>query len=338
MVSLLRGLLVLTVLSSALNLRLDLEGMHYINELPDLNAQPVFAILAQPLEYVDLPIDSNATDYIASSYVKFLEMSGARVVPITLNSTYAEINAILSKVNGVMFTGGEAPFWEASSQFPALAAGEADLGCYIFEQVKKINDLGTFFPLWATCLGFELIHVCANNEFETIGNFDGTPPYINTNEFTRSAATSAIFTYRSPIIGHQMMEIFKRKKVAVLNHRFGISPQAYETFASLRETFEILSTMHDLSGNPFVAMVQGKKYPIFGTQFHPEKNLFEFLNSVFPHDNDAIISASYLSNFIVSLGRKNNNTFPIEELNQQLIYNYPPIFIHAGFETVSVFP
>jgi gamma-glutamyl-gamma-aminobutyrate hydrolase PuuD len=45
--------------------------------------------------------------YIAASYIKYLEMSGAQVVPIFYNSTQAQLNDTLNQINGVLFTGGD---------------------------------------------------------------------------------------------------------------------------------------------------------------------------------------------------------------------------------------
>ena len=313
------------------------EPVHPINTLPDLNDQPVFGILTQPLAFTmdkALPHLNNMTQYIGTSYVKYIEMSGARVVPISLNRTHEEIYWLLRKLNGVFFTGGDYPFWVNSSMSPVLTPEYAEIGCYIIEQVKKINDEGIFFPLWGTCLGFELIHVCAHNDFETIGDFHGEPAYTTTNKFTDYAKSSAIFTYRSD--GMEILEIFENRNVSLLGHRFGVSPLSYERFDNLKNEFEIVSIMHDRSGSPFLAMIEGKKYPIFGCQFHPEKNMFEFTKTVYPHDESASRSSTYLSNFIVSLGRKNNNTFPEAELSELIIHNWPPVFTNYLYTTINL--
>jgi len=44
--------------------------------------------------------------YIAASYVKYIQMSGAQVVPIFAFSNTSALDTILSKINGVLFTGG----------------------------------------------------------------------------------------------------------------------------------------------------------------------------------------------------------------------------------------
>ena len=43
------------------------------------------------------------------------------------------------------------------------------------------------------------------------------------------------------------------------------------------DTFwDILSVNKDVNGLEFVSTIEAKNYPIFGTQFHPEKNAYEW--------------------------------------------------------------
>lgn len=45
------------------------------------------------------------SSYIAASYIKFIEMSGAQVVPIYGFANTNDLLALLRNVNGVVFTG-----------------------------------------------------------------------------------------------------------------------------------------------------------------------------------------------------------------------------------------
>jgi gamma-glutamyl hydrolase len=47
----------------------------------------------------------------------------------------------LQHLDGVLYPGGGGDYW--------------DMGEFIFEQVKKFNDEGHFYPAWGTCLGFQ---------------------------------------------------------------------------------------------------------------------------------------------------------------------------------------
>jgi gamma-glutamyl hydrolase len=76
--------------------------------------------------------------------VRWLENSGARVVPILYGGDWDETLEKLDHLNGVLFCGGSA----TSKDYIAF-------GKQIFEQAIQKNDEGNYFPLWGTCLGFE---------------------------------------------------------------------------------------------------------------------------------------------------------------------------------------
>jgi gamma-glutamyl hydrolase len=316
-------------------LPIDPESIQPLSQ--SLNNAPVIGILSLPIKpYENFTV--NGTSYMASSYVKYLEMAGARVVPIRIDHSFDELGYLFSRLNGILFTGGTANFWSNNNTNPpTLSPDYAAKGCYLYNLVKQSNDQGNFYPLWATCLGFELIHVCENNVLGTVSNFNGEPGYTAVSNFTAAANSSRIFTSQSAQWGQQIMGIMSTQNVTYLNHHHGISPSSYIQYPKLSNMYNILSTMRDKSGTQFVGMVEAKNYPIFGSQFHPEKNLYEWNEDVIPHFYDAVATTTYLSNFFVAQTRKNTNVFPQSQLTPSLIYNYPPIFINGYFETISAF-
>ena len=74
-----------------------------------MNEQPVIGILTQTLEKGMQPDPrfEGYTSYIMSSYVKFMESSGARVVPLIYGEPEDVTLEKLSKVDGVLFPGGD---------------------------------------------------------------------------------------------------------------------------------------------------------------------------------------------------------------------------------------
>lgn len=74
-------------------------------------------------------------------------------------------------------------------------------------------------------------------------------------------------------------------------------------------------------------MVEGKRYPVYGTQFHPEKNNFEWVKGVpIPHTDAAVKASQAFADFFVSEARKSTTVMPEAQLNRELIYNYNPVF------------
>jgi len=51
--------------------------------------------------------DAGSHSYIAASYVKFLQMSGAQVIPLFAYSSQSYFDNILPKINGVLFPGNK---------------------------------------------------------------------------------------------------------------------------------------------------------------------------------------------------------------------------------------
>lgn len=98
----------------------------------------------------------------------------------------------------------------------------------------------------------------------------------------------------------------------------------------LNSTFELVSTNHDRAGKLFVSTIEGKlltcsctwaedttvccdlvlsvwlgrSLPIYGVQWHPEKNLFEWTTSEgINHSANAVAVAQYIADFLVQQGK-----------------------------------
>lgn len=115
-----------------------------------LNEAPIIGVLSQEISYyLEGKYPGEYESFIAASYVKFVEGGGARVIPIWINKTEEYYIEIMSRINGVLFPGGATWFDQSD--------GYADAGMYIYKNAKRLNDAGDYFPIWGTCLGFELL-------------------------------------------------------------------------------------------------------------------------------------------------------------------------------------
>ena len=75
--------------------------------------------------------------------------------------------------------------------------------------------------------------------------------------------------------GHELMNILSSENVTMNNHHYGIWTDHFEQTESLSGFFNLLSVNKDGNGDEFVSSIEAYKYPIYGTQWHPEKNSFE---------------------------------------------------------------
>ncbi|KAF2609268.1 hypothetical protein F2Q68_00046675 [Brassica cretica] len=122
---------------------------------PSLNYKPVIGILTHPGDGATgrLNNDTNAS-YIAASYVKLAEAGGARVIPLIYNEPEELLFQKLELVNGVIFTGG----WAKKGLY-------FDIVKKIFNRALERNDGGEHFPVYAICLGFELLTMIISQVF-----------------------------------------------------------------------------------------------------------------------------------------------------------------------------
>jgi hypothetical protein len=73
--------------------------------------------------------------------------------------TLLQVEDIMSHVNGLLMPGGVV---------------DLTLGArYAIQRVKELNDAGTHFPLWGTCLGFEwIVMATAGSDAAILDGFD----------------------------------------------------------------------------------------------------------------------------------------------------------------------
>lgn len=66
------------------------------------------------------------------------------------------------------------------------------------------------------------------------------------------------------------------------------------------------------------------RYPFYGIQFHPEKNIYEWVrNRNISHSARAIKANSYFGDFLVGQARMSQHSFAnVDEENSKVIYNY----------------
>ncbi|KAF2355021.1 Peptidase C26 [Trinorchestia longiramus] len=304
------------------------------SEQEELNLRPVIGILTQePGNSLKKALIKhnmkNYSSYVAASYVKSMESAGARVVPIMINEDQEYYEKLGSSLNGIVFPGGGSSITNSSGYG---AAGDA-----LYQIVMASNARGKPLPLWATCLGFEMLVYLAAGRRKPL---------------TRCSANNRA----DPLVflsGWQNSQVWKDAPAALTAavqtenitsnfHKFCVTPETFDRLG-VSENFSATSVNTDENGLMYVSTIEHKKYPIFGTQWHPEKNSYEWrIDYQIPHSANAVDLERYMSKVFVQQARRNNNTFSSEEeLESRLIYNFSAVYAaqlyKSSFQQIYLF-
>ncbi|KAL2085289.1 hypothetical protein ACEWY4_018609 [Coilia grayii] len=274
------------------------------------NDRPIIGVLAQELKNPE----PYGNSYIAASYVKTLESAGARVVPVMVNRPEEEYHQLFNSINGILLPGGAAHL---------MTSGYAKAANIFYKLALEANDKGDYFPVWGTCLGFEQLLVITSGEnLLCRTNTSGVSLPL---EFTQDATESKLFKDFPP----DVMTSLATENITLNFHKWSISIENFTKSEELRTFYKILSTNTD-GKIEFISTMEAYNYPVYGTQWHPEKNAFEWSQGYYPHTPSAIKMTFHMADFFVNEAKKNFHSFASkEEENKHLIYNHNPIFSGA---------
>jgi len=124
------------------------------------------------------------------------------------------------------------------------------------------------------------------------------------------------------------MDYLTRLPVTSNFHHWCLTRENFTLF-KMDRFWRPLSTNIDEDGLEFISILEAKNYPIFATQFHPEKNIFEWAPKYpgIPHRKEAVKVAQYFSEFFIDLARQSSHKFESRtEEEKFLIYNYQPFY------------
>jgi len=297
------------------------------------NDRPIIGVLTQELpdslnSY--LPAGHNFTSYIASSYIKYVEGAGARAAPVIIGKDKEEYKQIFSSLNGFLLPGG------AVSLF---TSGYAEVSKIFYDLAIEANMGGDFFPVWGTCLGFEMLVLLAANgqPYRQWCNSWAQPLPL---EFLSDWEKSELFK-QAP---SDVLEAITSLPVTMNFHHWCLTMENFTKY-DMGEFWQPLSVNTDLEGLEFISTLEAKNLPIFATQWHPEKNPYEWAPKYpqIPHSREAVNVAFYTAEFLVELARKSTHQFPDRKTEEAaLIYNYQPFYsgiesIDFGFQQVYLF-
>jgi len=196
---------------------------------------PLIGVLTQPHYHKDTQ-DSQS---ISGPLVSWVESAGGRVVPISYNAPWDEIETLFKSLNGLVLPGGSGKLWYGHPFF--------DTAAKLLRLAKDYNDKGDdyVFPVFGICLGFETLHIILANQTreELLVPSKGQESVANTLELTDEADSSLFFRRWSELAMGQMEE---ESLLPTFNaHEWAVPLSAYDENNGLRNQLDILSTSKD---------------------------------------------------------------------------------------------
>jgi gamma-glutamyl hydrolase len=229
------------------------------------------------------------SQYIASSYIQWIEQAGGRVIGVPFNATRQQTRALFEKMNGVHFPGGATP-----------VGGSARL---LYELAEESNANGNFFPVWGTCLGFQwLMQLGSTNESAALcyGCFDAANKEDPLDLMAPVAASSRLLGSLPP----ELLALAGSEPITFNNHHDGIRPEAFASDPALSSNWSVLSTNMGRDGAVYISTIEAKRRPYYGIQWHAEKSQFEYYPSRVNHSADAIRLSTAMAKFFIEEARR----------------------------------
>ena len=192
------------------------------------------------------------SSYIMSAYVKYIEAQGARVVPITTSESIEQIKDKLEHLDGVLFPGG--------------GCSNYDLGKIVWNEVLEYNKAGKFYPMWGTCMGYEnMVMYTADLGKQAIDSFDLHKVSLPI-KFLKKPESTKMFKS----MGKEAYDL-QTGNYTYNSHLHAVKPDLFTQDNGLKSFWDLTSVSFMPNGTAFVATIESKEFPIYGTQFHPEK-------------------------------------------------------------------
>jgi len=299
--------------------------------------RPIIGVLSQWYGdgyFPNLEEADNHTSFLSASYVKWIEAAGARVVPVIISVHDDDLTEyfreVFAGINGLVIPGGHTSIRHS---------GYADASHAFFKMAKEANDAGDVFPIWGTCLGFEMLGQITNNGQDYLkrcNSYEQSLPL----ELEPNWLESRLFgSAPEEVIDH-----LTQLPVTSNFHHWCLTRENFTKF-EMGNFWKPLSVNSDLDGLEFISSMESKDYPFYATQFHPEKNIagWSVVHPSLPHSREATLVSLYFTQFFVDIARQSKHAFPSRKVEEShLIYNYPAYFVgqektNSGYTQVYLF-
>ncbi|XP_063681821.1 gamma-glutamyl hydrolase-like [Bolinopsis microptera] len=257
--------------------------------------------------------------YIPASYARFIQAAGATVVPIPNDLPEDDLRNIFDSINGIVFPGGARTIPQSMYY---TTAGK------LIKWAMEANDSGDYFPVWGICLGFQFMTNFFLNSNRTVDQHEDLRGHCRAYDLslpfrpTQSSESSRMLAK----ISRPLYEDIQKEPSVYYFHTKCFTIDQLQRSGVLQK-INVVGKSFDLDGKEYASMTEHKKYPFYGTQFHPEKLMFEWnpIINIFRPQSGIVFSQTLL-NFFMSEVAKNRHSFKNPTVVNKIdIENYPCI-------------
>ncbi len=192
------------------------------------------------------------SSHVMKTYVDWFMDRGVHVLLIPYDTIQHE--EYMTMIHGLLIPGGETGYVLKNKAF--------------IHSITRFVELSLqphlYFPIWGTCLGFEML-------LTVIGGVMTFKRYVANGlypiQITPDGKKSRMFHSFSP----QYLHFLEHKKSTLQHHDYGMSVADFMDNLHLTRFYHILATSIDEKGKEYIAAIEGKYYPIYGVAWHPEQ-------------------------------------------------------------------
>jgi len=188
-----------------------------------------------------------------------------------------EFTQILDNLQGVIFTGGVIELFDNNG--PTLFLQRVK---HVLDFASSKNDEGIYYPVMSTCLGFQAMTIALS----------GMNPLLLTCDFGDENRFHSVTPGQSyskarfwKLMDQDLVDTAFKTGNLYYSHNCGFHPEVILSSSAFNQNMNLLATSMTDYHKTFAALVEHKKYPFIGQQFHPEKTLFDkYETSWLPRD------------------------------------------------------
>jgi gamma-glutamyl hydrolase len=199
--------------------------------------------------------------YISTAHINWLKRAGLGILAIPYDTKKHEdyfklINGLYLPSGGV-FASNSQDYYDCCKKFIQLSI--------------KANDDGDHFPVWGGCMGMQQMMIMSdgNDDLDNfLQKFDSFKDYNIPLIITNKGYKSTLLKNAPPKFINKLL----LNDSTLNNHMMGVSPSKFKRSKLLNSMYFIVSNNYDRQGKMFVSTIEGRFYPFFGVQWHPERS------------------------------------------------------------------